>query len=157
MLILWHVKCTASQNQCNPSHWPKHIFNWSYFQVLFTVIHRSVLILLKKQKWWSHTKKHTIYGPSLRSVSVLHENGIGSDRYENNLCRVGPTRSQTSLSSFLGWSYVNAQKEMYGERYAVFSPGCSLAGFPQEKLKWRIKTKKMRPLGRRGKLRVKWT
>ena len=39
----------------------------------------------------------------------------------------------------------------------VFSPGCGLAGFPQEKLKWRIKTKKMRPLGRRGKLRVKRT
>ena len=33
---------------------------------------------------------------------------------------------------------------------AVFSPGRGLAGFPQEKLKWRIKTKKMRPLGRRG-------
>ena len=40
---------------------------------------------------------------------------------------------------------------------AVFSPGRGLAGFPQEKLKWRIKTKKMRPLGRRGKLRVKRT
>ena len=34
---------------------------------------------------------------------------------------------------------------------AVFSPGRGLAGFPQEKLKWRIKTKKM------GKLRVKRT
>ena len=40
---------------------------------------------------------------------------------------------------------------------AVFSPGRGLARFPQEKLKWRIKTKKMRPLGRRGKLRVKRT
>ena len=53
-------------------------------------------------------KKHAIYGPSLRFVSVLHENGIVSDWYENNLSRVGPTRSQTSLSLFLGWSYVNA-------------------------------------------------
>ena len=41
------------------------------------------------------------------------------------------------------------------KRPPVFSPGCGLAGFPEEKLKWRIKTKKMRPLGRRGKLRVK--
>ena len=49
----------------------------------------SVLILLKKtQKWWSHTKKHAIYGPCLWFVSVLHENGTVSDRYENNLCRV---------------------------------------------------------------------
>ena len=40
---------------------------------------------------------------------------------------------------------------------AVFSPGRGLAGFPQEKLKWHIKTKKMRPLGRRGKLQVKRT
>ena len=40
---------------------------------------------------------------------------------------------------------------------AVFSPGRGLAEFPQEKLKWCIKPKKMRPLGRRGKLRVKWT
>ena len=39
-------------------------------------MHSSVLILLKKkQKWWSHTKKHAIYGPDLRFVSVLHENG----------------------------------------------------------------------------------
>ena len=41
--------------------------------------------------------------------------------------------------------------------HPVFSPGRSLVGFPQEKLKWRIKTKKMRPFGRRGKLRVKRT
>ena len=40
---------------------------------------------------------------------------------------------------------------------AVFSPGRGLAGFPQEKLKWRIKTNKMRPLGRRGKLQVNQT
>ena len=48
-------------------------------------------------------------------------------------------------------------KLLWALRYAnaVFSPGRGLAGFPQEKLKWRIKTKKMRPLGRRGKLRVK--
>ena len=34
---------------------------------------------------------------------------------------------------------------------------CGIAGFQQEKLKWRIKTKKMCPLGCRGKLRVKRT
>ena len=50
-LIWWHVKCTASQNKwCNPSHKPKHIFNWTYFRFLFTVIHRSVVILLRKSK-----------------------------------------------------------------------------------------------------------
>ena len=27
-------------------------------------------------------------GPGLRFVSVLHENGTVSDRYENNSCRV---------------------------------------------------------------------
>ena len=43
------------------------------------------------------------------------------------------------------------------ELSTVFSPGRGLAGFPQEKLKWRIKTKKMHPLGRRGKLGVKRT
>ena len=48
LTLIWgHVKCTASQN---PSHQTKHIFNWSYFQVLFTVIYSSVLILLKKAK-----------------------------------------------------------------------------------------------------------
>ena len=38
----------------------------------------------------------------------------------------------------------------------MFSPGHGLAGFPQEKLKWRIKTKKMRPLGRRGAGAIVW-
>lgn len=33
-------------------------------------------------------KKHAIYGPGLRFVSVLHENGTVSDRYESNSCRV---------------------------------------------------------------------
>ena len=41
-----------------------------------------------KKKMWSHTKKHAIYGPGLRFVSVLHENGTVSDRYGNNSCRV---------------------------------------------------------------------
>ena len=36
----------------------------------------------------SHTKKHATYGPGLRFVSLLHENGIVPDRYENNSCRV---------------------------------------------------------------------
>ena len=39
--------------------------------------------------------------------------------------------------------------------HAVFSPGRSFAGFPQEKLRWPIKAKKMRPLGCRDKLWVK--
>ena len=33
-------------------------------------------------------KKHAIYGPSLRLVSVLHENGTVSDWYDSNSCRV---------------------------------------------------------------------
>ena len=45
-LIWWPVKCTKSQIP----HLSKHIFNWSYFQVLFTVIHSSVPILLRKSK-----------------------------------------------------------------------------------------------------------
>ena len=44
-----------------------------------------------------------------------------------------------------------------GCAFPVFSPGRGLAGFLQEKLKWRIKTKKMCPLGHKGKLRVKRT
>ena len=47
--------------------------------------------------------------------------------------------------------------QVFQSTVAVFSPGRGLAGFPQEKLKWRIKTKKMRLLGRKGKLRVKRT
>jgi len=30
--------------------------------------------------------------------------------------------------------------------YPVFSPGCSLAGFPQEKLRWRIKSQEDAPV-----------
>ena len=55
-----------------------------------------------------------------------------------------------------------------GQRYPMFEqpgPGnkqCShqaaaLRDSRKKKLKWRIKTKKMRPLGRKGKLRVKRT
>ena len=36
----------------------------------------------------SHTKKHAIYRPGLRFVSVLYEDGTVSDRYESNSCRV---------------------------------------------------------------------
>ena len=61
-LIWWHVKCTASQNKwCNPSHKPKHIFNWSYFQVLFTVIHRSVLILQWKSKTHGAIQRNMLF------------------------------------------------------------------------------------------------
>ena len=60
----------------------------------------------------------------------------------------------TFLNSSLIWIY-NLVKEKHAG--TVFSPGRGLAGFLQEKLKWRIKTKKMRPLGRRGELRVKRT
>ena len=39
-------------------------------KVLFTdVIGSSLPIFAKKeQKWWSHTKEHAIYGPSLRFI-----------------------------------------------------------------------------------------
>jgi len=30
--------------------------------------------------------------------------------------------------------------------YPVFSPGCGLAGFPQEKLRWRIKSQEDAPV-----------
>ena len=84
----------------------------------------------KKQKWWSLLKKHAIYGPGLRFVSVLHENSKSqtgtkvtrvrsvtdtiSDRSEfifrlvpckhmkRNISR--PIQTHTSLSS--SWSYV---------------------------------------------------
>ena len=36
-------------------------------------------------------KKHAIYGPGLRFVSVLHESGTVSDWYENKSCRVSDT------------------------------------------------------------------
>ena len=41
----------------------------------------------KKQKWWSHIYEETCY-LWMRFVSILHENGTFSDRYENNFCRV---------------------------------------------------------------------
>ena len=59
--------------------------------------------------------------------------------------------------SVKGWTWGVAKFKGKSNGWAVFSPGRGLAGFPQEKLKWRIKTKKMRPLGHRGKLRVKRT
>ena len=73
-----------------PSHYSKHIFNWSSFQVLFTVFHSSVLILLKKKRKNNVAIQRNIVfcGPALRFVSVFHENGTVSDRYENNSCRV---------------------------------------------------------------------
>lgn len=52
--------------------------------------HRRVLNLPRKSKKMMEPimKKHAIYGPGLRLVSVLHENGTVSDRYESNSCRV---------------------------------------------------------------------
>ena len=38
-----------------------------------------------------YMKKHAIYRPGLRFVSVLHENGTVSDWYENKSCRVSDT------------------------------------------------------------------
>ena len=38
-----------------------------------------------------YMKKHAIYGPGLRFVSVLPENGTVSDWYENKSCRVSDT------------------------------------------------------------------
>ena len=43
----------------------------------------------KKQKWWSHTKEHAIYGPGLRFVICFtDENGTVSDRHESNSRRI---------------------------------------------------------------------
>ena len=49
---------------------------------------------------WSHTKKNAIYGPGLRFVSILHENGTVSDRYE--VTRVGSaTDMKSNRSEFI--------------------------------------------------------
>ena len=47
----------------------------------------------------------SLCGAALRFVSVLHENGTVSDRYERNS---DPTRCQAGPSSLLGRSYVKA-------------------------------------------------
>ena len=54
---------------------------------------------------WSYTKKHAIYGPGLRFVSVLHENGTVSDRYGNNSCRVSDRHEvrPLQLACWLNW------------------------------------------------------
>ena len=59
------IYCTASQNGAIP-----HINLSIEAKVLFTdVIGSSLPIFAKKeQKWWSHTKEHAIYGPSLRFI-----------------------------------------------------------------------------------------
>ena len=45
----------------------------------------------EKAKMMEPFEEICIYGPGLRLVFVLHENGTVSDRYENNSCRVsGP-------------------------------------------------------------------
>ena len=56
---------------CKPSHYSKHIFNWSSFQVLFTVFHSSVLILLKKKRKNNVAIQRNIVfcGPALRFAS----------------------------------------------------------------------------------------
>ena len=38
-----------------------YIFNWSYFQVLFTVIHSSVLILLRKSKYDGAIRRNMLF------------------------------------------------------------------------------------------------
>ena len=48
----------------------------------------SFFLLKPKQKSWSHTKKHAIYGPGVRFISILYENYTVSDRYESNSCWV---------------------------------------------------------------------
>ena len=56
---------------------------------LFIAVTVLYILLKKKQKMMEpYMKKRAIYGPGLRYFSVLNENGIVSDRYENNLCRV---------------------------------------------------------------------
>ena len=100
-------------------------------EALFTVIHSSALILLRKSKndaLWSHTKKRAIYGPGLRFVSVLHENGTVSDRYENNSCRVSDRHDRTGLSSFLGRS-VPCKRMKRNVRRAIRTLVCYTAVF----------------------------
>ena len=54
---------------------------------LFIVV--FFIFCLKNAKMMEpYMKKHVIYGPGLSFVSVLHENGTVSDRYENNSCPV---------------------------------------------------------------------
>ena len=62
-------------------------------------------------------------------------------------------QAQVEVSLEMYWSFV---------WHFVYFKQCShqaaaLRDSRKKKLKWRIKTKKMRPLGRRGKLRVKRT
>ena len=121
-LIWWHVKCTASQNKwCNPSHKPKHIFNWTYFRFLFTVIHRSVVILLRKSKTDGAIQTNMIFMDPVwdsfpfcmrRLRTVQSQTGT-------KITRVGSATDRHGLSSFLGQSHVSAWKEMYGERYEL--------------------------------------
>ena len=60
---------------------PEAYFNWSI--VYSSYSKQCSYFAKKKQGWWSHTEKHVIYGPGLRFISVLHENGAVSDRYES--------------------------------------------------------------------------
>ena len=64
----------------------------------------------------SHTKKPIIYGPGLRFVSVLHENGTVSDRYE--IARVGSaTDTKLDRSEFVFRPVpCKRMKRMHGER-----------------------------------------
>ena len=55
---------------------------------LFIAVFLFCLKKKKKAKMMEPYEETCYYGPGLRFVSVLHENGTVSDRYENNSCRV---------------------------------------------------------------------
>ena len=120
---------------CNPSHKPKHIFSWSYFQVLFTVIYSSVLIFLKKSKNDGAIRRNMLFMDAVRDSFPFYKRTVQS--------RTGTKITlQTALSSFLGRSHVNAWKEMYiwrairthtgssSSRSRVFTLPCSAAHDP---------------------------
>ena len=87
MLNAQHLKIDATPhiNDINRSIYSLQGTSKSRLQLFIAVF----LICFKKVKMMEPAKKHAmIYGPGLRFVSVLHENGIVSDRYYNNSRRV---------------------------------------------------------------------
>ena len=119
----------------------KHIFNWSYFQVLFTVIYSSVLILLKKSKTDGAIRRNMLFMDPVWDSFPFYIRTVQS-RTCAKITVADPTRSQTALSSFLGRSHANAWKEMCiwrairthtgpsSSRSDVFTLPCSAAHDP---------------------------
>ena len=61
--------CTASQNaSISVPHINSSIEATSKSYLLMLLVAVFLFLLKKKQKLWSHTKEHAIYGPSLRFV-----------------------------------------------------------------------------------------